>query len=176
MFVAMGVIGLLGAVAWFALYRDPDLSRIRTPEIYFGSLHPTPQDRAQSPRPGEVTYAFVVPVADATFDAVTCCVSIDYLVQPVAVLREAARVLRPAGVLVCTYSNRCFPTKAIRGWLATDDDGHGDIVRTYLEQAGGYGPVTVQRRTPPSRWHDPLYGVWAVRDPHASARSAGGPA
>jgi thiol-disulfide isomerase/thioredoxin len=37
---------------------DPDLSRIRTPEIYFGSLHPTPQDRTQSPRPGEATYAF----------------------------------------------------------------------------------------------------------------------
>jgi MFS family permease len=28
MFVAMGVIGLLGAVAWFSLYRDPDLSRM----------------------------------------------------------------------------------------------------------------------------------------------------
>ncbi len=25
---------------------DPDLSRIETPEIYFGALHPTPQDRA----------------------------------------------------------------------------------------------------------------------------------
>ena len=37
---------------------DPDLSRVRTPEIYFGSLHPTPQDRAQSPRRGEVAYAF----------------------------------------------------------------------------------------------------------------------
>jgi len=37
---------------------DPDLSRIRTPEIYFGSLHPTPQDHAQSPRSGEAAYAF----------------------------------------------------------------------------------------------------------------------
>jgi thiol-disulfide isomerase/thioredoxin len=37
---------------------DPDLSRIRTPEIYFGALHPTPQDRAQSPRAGEAAYAF----------------------------------------------------------------------------------------------------------------------
>ncbi|MEJ1978348.1 MAG: MFS transporter [Acetobacteraceae bacterium] len=34
MFVAMGVIGLLGALGWFALYRDPDLSRM------------DPQDRA----------------------------------------------------------------------------------------------------------------------------------
>ena len=37
---------------------DPDLSRIGTPEIYFGALHPTPQDRAQSPRRGEAAYAF----------------------------------------------------------------------------------------------------------------------
>jgi hypothetical protein len=37
---------------------DADLSRIGTPEFYFGSLHPTPQDRAQSPRQGETTYAF----------------------------------------------------------------------------------------------------------------------
>lgn len=37
---------------------DPDLSRIRSPEIYFGAQHPTPQDRAQSPRRGEAAYAF----------------------------------------------------------------------------------------------------------------------
>ena len=28
MFVAMGVVGLLGAVAWFGLYRDPDLTKM----------------------------------------------------------------------------------------------------------------------------------------------------
>jgi thiol-disulfide isomerase/thioredoxin len=37
---------------------DPDLSRIGTWEIYFGATHPTPQDRAQRPRPGEVAYTF----------------------------------------------------------------------------------------------------------------------
>jgi hypothetical protein len=37
---------------------DPDLSQIRTPEIYFGALHPTPQDRSQRPREGEAAYAF----------------------------------------------------------------------------------------------------------------------
>jgi thiol-disulfide isomerase/thioredoxin len=35
---------------------DPDLSRIRTAEIYFGAIHPTPQDRAQHPRQGEAAY------------------------------------------------------------------------------------------------------------------------
>jgi len=47
-----------------------------------------------------------LPFADAMFDAVVCCVSVDYLVQPVAVFREVGRVLRPGGVLVCTFSNQ----------------------------------------------------------------------
>ncbi len=104
-----------------------------------------------------------LPFADATFDAVTCCVSIDYLVRPVEVLREVARILRPGGVVVLTFSNRCFPTKAIRGWLLGDDAEHLEIVRAYLEQAAGFGPVSAQRRTAEDRRGDPLYGVWARR-------------
>ncbi len=107
-----------------------------------------------------------LPFDDASFDAVTCCVSIDYLIAPVDVLREANRVLRPGGLVVITFSNRCFPTKAIRGWLTTDDAGHAGIVRAYLEQAGGFGPVTAQRRTPARHRGDPLYGVWAARLAH----------
>lgn len=38
---------------------DPDLSQIRTPEIYFGSLHGTPQDPAQMPRSGTAAYRFL---------------------------------------------------------------------------------------------------------------------
>ncbi len=37
---------------------DPDLSLIRSPEIYFGASHPTPQDRGQSPRRGAAAYVF----------------------------------------------------------------------------------------------------------------------
>jgi len=103
-----------------------------------------------------------LPFPDADFDAVTCCVSVDYLVRPVEVLREVARVLRPGGVVVVTFSNRCFPTKAIRGWLATDDAGHVSIVSAYLEAAGGFGPVSAERR-PTRRFGDPLFGVWARR-------------
>jgi thiol-disulfide isomerase/thioredoxin len=51
--------GLLGLTGPFGRPGDdPDLSRIRTPEMYFGAQHPTPQDRAQSPRQGEAAYAF----------------------------------------------------------------------------------------------------------------------
>jgi hypothetical protein len=51
-------LGLAGAGSREHPSDDADLSRIGTPEIYFGSLHPTPQDRAQSPRQGEAAYVF----------------------------------------------------------------------------------------------------------------------
>jgi SAM-dependent methyltransferase len=100
-----------------------------------------------------------LPFPDHAFDAATCCVSVDYLVEPVAVLREVTRVLRPGGVVVVTFSNRCFPTKAIHGWLATSDEQHVAIVSAYLEDAGFVG-VTGARRTPDRHRGDPLYGVW----------------
>ena len=100
---------------------------------------------------------------DATFDAAVCCVSVDYLVRPVEVFRDVARVLRPGSPFVCTFSNRCFPTKAIRGWLATDDAGHCEIVARYFRLAGGWDEPIVSQRTPPGRFGDPLYAVWARR-------------
>jgi SAM-dependent methyltransferase len=47
-----------------------------------------------------------LPFDDASFDAVTCCVSVDYLTRPLDVFAECARVLRPGGVFVCTCSNQ----------------------------------------------------------------------
>ena len=105
-----------------------------------------------------------LPFDDASFDAVTCCVSVDYLTRPIDVFDEVARVLRPDGVLVCTFSNRCFPTKAVRGWLMTDDDGHVAIVETYFRRSRGWSEPVAQRRTPRDQRGDPLYAVWAHRD------------
>ena len=102
-----------------------------------------------------------LPFPDAAFDDATCCVSVDYLTDPVAVFREVARVLRPGGRFVVTFSNRCFPTKAIRGWLSTDDDGHVQIVNAYFALSGGFGEVRAQRQA--GRGGDPLYAVWAAR-------------
>ena len=51
----------------------------------------------------------VLPLDDEAFDAVVCCVSVDYLLRPVEVFREVRRVLRPGGPFVCTFSNRVFP-------------------------------------------------------------------
>ena len=110
----------------------------------------------------------VLPFADESFDDVTCCVSVDYLIHPVAVFREVARVLRPSGRLVITFSNRCFPTKAIQGWLDTDDEQHVQIVAAYFSESAAFGPVRAELRTPPGRG-DPLYAVWAARRPSSSS-------
>ena len=101
-----------------------------------------------------------LPFPDDTFDAVTCAVSVDYLSRPVEVFADVARVLRPGGVFVCTFSNRCFPTKAIRGWLSTDDPGRCAIVASYFDLTDGFGEVEVRHRNSGSPG-DPLYAVWA---------------
>lgn len=103
-----------------------------------------------------------LPFDDAVFDAVTCCVSVDYLTRPLEVFAEAARVLRPGAPFVCTFSNRCFPTKAIRGWLATDDEGRCAIVSTYFELSDDFEAPQVQLRNP-GAVGDPLFAVWATR-------------
>ena len=104
-----------------------------------------------------------IPLPDEAVDDVVCCVSVDYLTQPVAVFRDVARVLRPGGRLVCTFSNRIFPTKAIRGWLYASDEDRCRIVAEYFRRSRAFGPATVARRTPPDHRGDPLYAVWAAR-------------
>jgi len=104
-----------------------------------------------------------LPFGTASFDAAVCCVSIDYLIHPVEVFTEVARTLRPGGPFVCTFSNRCFPTKAIRGWLASTDEQHCEIVAHYFRLAGAFEKPTAERRTPAAHYGDPLYAVWARR-------------
>ena len=103
-----------------------------------------------------------LPFADGSFDAVVNCVSIDYLVRPVAVLADVRRVLRPGGLSVCSFSNRCFPTKAVRGWLSVQEQQRPVVVAEYHRQAGFGEPVVGERLTATWR-HDPLWAVWAAR-------------
>jgi SAM-dependent methyltransferase len=110
-----------------------------------------------------------LPFDDGAFDAVVCCVSVDYLTRPFEVFTDVARVVRPGGPFVCTFSNRCFPTKAIRGWLYSGDDQHCEIVARYFRSAGGWETPRTERRTPPSDPGDPLLAVWARRSPRHPA-------
>lgn len=105
----------------------------------------------------------VLPLSDDAVDDAVCCVSVDYLTRPIDVFREVARVLRPAGRFVCTFSNRVFPTKAIAGWLYATDEDRCAIVAEYFRRSRVFGEPVVARRTPAGHPGDPLFAVWATR-------------
>jgi len=86
------------------------------------------------------------------------CVSIQYLQQAVAVLREVARVLKPGGVAAITFSNRCFPTKAVAIWQALAPPDQCRLVALYLARAG-FERVGA-RQLVDGRRSDPLWAVW----------------
>ncbi len=105
-----------------------------------------------------------LPFADVEFDGAALCVSIDYLTDPLAVLRETARVLRTGAPLVVTFSNRCFPTKAVAVWHALDDAGRCELVAKLFDAAGAelWMAADILDRSP-VRGGNPLYAVVARR-------------
>jgi len=104
-----------------------------------------------------------IPLPAESIDDAVCCASVDYLTRPVEVFRDVARLLRPNGRFVCTFSNRVFATKAIRAWLYASEDERCRIVVEYFRRSGLFEPATAVRRTPAGYRGDPLYAVWAVR-------------
>ncbi|MGI9126557.1 MAG: methyltransferase domain-containing protein, partial [Mycobacterium sp.] len=101
-----------------------------------------------------------LPFPNASFDGAMCTVSVDYLIRPLEVFDEVSRVLRPGAPFVCTFSNRCFPTKVIRGWLATDDEFHVRLVAEYFRRSVGWDEPRIEQRPTTG---DPLFAVWAHR-------------
>jgi SAM-dependent methyltransferase len=102
-----------------------------------------------------------LPFPDATFDAGGCCVSIDYLIRPIETLTEVARLMKPNAPFIITFSNRCFPTKAIDVWLNTTDQQHLDLVEFFFIESGQWTSIEKLNRSP--RTGDPLYAVIARR-------------
>ena len=112
-----------------------------------------------------------LPFGDAEFDGCGICVSIDYLTRPVEVLREVGRVLKVGAPVVITFSNRCFPTKAVAVWHQLDDRGHMKLVERYLEEAGNFRNIRSLDRSPRRLLSDPLYAVIGESTtPHTAER------
>jgi SAM-dependent methyltransferase len=101
-----------------------------------------------------------LPFPEDAFDAVTIAVSVQYLQYPEAVFEDLARVLASGGVLVVSFSNRMFPTKAIRAWREASMDERADLIGRYLDVAGGFDDPEVIRERP---GNDPFYAVCTQR-------------
>lgn len=50
--------------------------------------------------------------------------------------------------MTCSFSNRCFFTKAISIWTSTGDTDHVWIVGSYFHYAKGFEPPEVQQYAP----------------------------
>lgn len=111
-----------------------------------------------------------LPYPENTFDVVTNCVSVDYLNRPLEVFAEIHRVLKPGGRAIMSFSNRCFPTKAVALWTATGDLDHAWIVGAFFHYGvpGGFDAPTARDlsprpRTPFSPQGDPMYIITATK-------------
>ena len=100
-----------------------------------------------------------LPFGDGEFDGAGICVSIDYLIQPVEVLREVGRILKAGSPLIVTFSNRCFADKAVAVWLQLDDQGRVRLVEGYLREAGNFENVRGLDCSLGRMFSDPLYAV-----------------
>lgn len=116
-----------------------------------------------------------LPFEPRKFDAVVCTVSVEYLTRPLAVFQEAARVLKPGGVFVVTFSNRWFPTKTIRLWTELLEFERIGLVLEYFLDSGrfigleslavkGYPRPVDDKYFPDIPLADPVYAVWGYRN------------
>ncbi len=115
-----------------------------------------------------------LPFDDRDFDLVLCTVSVGYLTSPFEVFDEVARVLTPGGLLLITFSNRMFKTKAIKAWREATDPERLLLVEDYVlstqafERNGSF--ISQGRPRPPDDEYtglgipsDPVWVVYADR-------------
>mmetsp|Transcript_5319 Transcript_5319/g.7526 ORF Transcript_5319/g.7526 Transcript_5319/m.7526 type:complete len:332 (+) Transcript_5319:87-1082(+) len=109
-----------------------------------------------------------LPYDDASFNVVLCQLSIDYLTQPVKVIQEISRVLKPGGKIHILFSNRLFLSKAVAVWTGADDVDHAYTVGAYINESGGFENIAAKDlSTRKGRGRritgDPLYVVSATK-------------
>lgn len=108
-----------------------------------------------------------LPYGDNEFDFITNVVSVDYLNKPKEIFQEMHRVMKPGGVAIMSFSNRCFGTKAIAMWLRdmSDGPGHCKIIGSYFHFCpdGGWKDIQAADISPNPGRGDPMWVVTAVK-------------
>ena len=111
-----------------------------------------------------------LPFEDGAFDAVICTVSVEYMIRPFDVFEDVARILKPGGLFVHTFSNRWFPPKVVRIWSELNEFERMGLVLEYFSASGSFGALETRsyrgwprpatdRYFPEMMTADPVYAV-----------------
>jgi SAM-dependent methyltransferase len=117
----------------------------------------------------------ILPFESNQYDAVICTNSVEYLIHPEAVFDEIARVLKPDGLLIMIFSNRCFPSKVIRIWEELHEYERVGLVLEYFLKTGKFKDLetcsvrglprpSVDKYFPEKRYSDSIYAVWGRKE------------
>jgi SAM-dependent methyltransferase len=109
------------------------------------------------------------------YDAVISTVSVEYLIRPEKIFSEVARVLRPGGYFIITFSNRCFPPKAINIWSRLYEFERMGLVLNYFHGSHRFADLhtySVRGLPRPKQdkyfgrllHSDPIYAIWGRRN------------
>jgi len=94
-------------------------------------------------------------LGDEQFDVVCCALSVQYLQYPGAIFSEFERILAPGGSVVVSFTNRMFPTKAVRVWRSRSMNERAALVEEYLATGG----CSQTKRVVDNSGDDPFYVV-----------------
>ncbi|CAM8896440.1 unnamed protein product [Rhodiola kirilowii] len=101
---------------------------------------------------------------NGSFDAVVCTVSVQYLQQPEKVFAEVARILRPGGIFIVSFSNRLFYEKAIAAWRDGTAYSRVQLVVQYFQCVEGFTqPEVVRQVINPSSQDDNFTLSWVKK-------------
>lgn len=115
----------------------------------------------------------ILPFAADSFNAVICTASIEYLTRPIEVLTEVARVIRPGGICIITFSDRWFPGKEIAPWSDLHPFERLGLVLDFFVQTQAFTDLHTETIRGLPRPHsdkyfperstaDPVFAVWGT--------------
>lgn len=123
----------------------------------------------------------VLPYPDNTFDLVLNVISFNFIIKPVEIFSEVARVLKPGGLFLVVFSNRIFKEKTIRAWREGSDQERSMYLEDLFGCTEDFGPYTVfnslgRPRPADDKYaekevaSDPVYAVYAEKKGAAADR------
>jgi SAM-dependent methyltransferase len=108
------------------------------------------------------------------FDAVLIHAAIEYVTKPDQLMLQIARILKPGGRIIISYSNRSVTAKVVQIWNELHEFERPALVLSYLQNSGSFtrfNSFSMRGLFRPEDdklanhllYSDPVYAVWADR-------------